>query len=94
MCSVYRRRGIINPEHLEIARQGKEAINTWQVDHPFHYLDLSDANLSLASLLYTSFCHTGLEGSQFKDARFGYTVIGDCDLSVSFGLEAINARVS
>ena len=73
----------MNPEHLEIAWQEREAIDAWRRDNVGGQLDLiranlfwtdlrganlSDANLSATVLIFTVFSGNDLEGCQFKDA--------------------------
>ena len=40
----------MNPEHLEIAGQGRQAIDAWRRDNVGGQLDLTRANLSDANL--------------------------------------------
>ena len=105
----------MNPEHLEIAWQEREAIDAWRRDNVGGQLDLiranlswatlsdanlfwtdlrganlSDANLSATVLIFTVFSGNDLEGCQFKDARFSYTILADCDLSAALSLEDID----
>ena len=39
-----------NPKHVEIVRQGKEAIDVWRTAHPGTHLNLGGANLTGADL--------------------------------------------
>jgi len=44
--AVRRRLSMANPEHVEIVKRGKEAIDTWWEENPKGKLDLEGANLT------------------------------------------------
>lgn len=94
----------MNPQQMEIVRQGKEAIAAWRRTHPDERLDLSgaqlfranlrEANLTMADLVraslgFTVFNRTALDEAQFARARLVRTVFADCDLSAALGLESV-----
>lgn len=57
----------MNPEHMEIARLGKEVIEAWRKAHPYDHLDLSWANLSNGFDL----AGANLGGCDLHGANFG-----------------------
>lgn len=63
-----------NSEHVEVVRQGKEAIARWRGRHADERLDLSDANLSLADL---------------STATCSITTFANWDLTGCHGLESV-----
>ena len=63
-----------NPEHVEIVRQGQEAINAWREAHPGESFDLCEANLNGATL----------QGATLYRATLGCRMFLSC-ISKGFG---------
>lgn len=59
----------MNPEHVEIVRQGRRAIDAWRRDDPDERLDLSGANLAGADLFMAELIGTDLSGADLTGAR-------------------------
>jgi len=57
-----------NPEHVEIVRQGAEAIAKWRRWHPTKYLVLSGADLAGADLAGTDLSNADLGGADLAEA--------------------------
>jgi uncharacterized protein YjbI with pentapeptide repeats len=79
-----------NPEHVEVVRKGKDAIQSWRKDHPsevfdlagIHLMgiplvsvDLSKADLSKASLISVHLGKADLSGANLTDAVVVYTML-------------------
>lgn len=84
-----------NPEHLEIVKQGAEAIRKWR-EKQFSVapLDVSGADLCAADLreaeLYEALLHgSRLDGASFQGAEFWGTMFANVDLSSAKGLEDV-----
>ena len=61
-----------NPEHVEIVKQGKDAIAEWWADNPFErHLDLSDADLSEANLFEVNLSDADLRRANLSKATPG-----------------------
>ena len=70
-----------NSEHVNIARQGATAINTWKKQNPGAHLDLSGANLqeinlcgsnlSFDNLYQANLCHANIHGANLREASLG-----------------------
>lgn len=58
-----------NPEHVEIAKQGAEAIRQWQTKAKYHGLDLSNADLSGIDLSDAHLMQANLRESILANAR-------------------------
>ena len=57
-----------NLEHVEIVKQGKDAIDGWRKAHPDERLDLVDARLSQASLEGARLMDADLAGADLRHA--------------------------
>jgi TIR domain/Pentapeptide repeats (8 copies) len=73
-----------NEEHIEIIREGVEAWNEWREKNPETLPDLINADLINADL-----SRARLSGANFYNARIGWTVFGNNDLSEVVGLESV-----
>ena len=58
----------MNPEHVEIVKQGKEAIDEWRLAHPTEGLDLFDA-----TLLKLELSEVNLRGANLVEALLSKT---------------------
>lgn len=72
-----------NPEHVEIVKQGAEAILEWWAEHMFGRLDLRKADLFAADVTKAN-----LRGANLREAVLGCTIFGNLDLSVAKELES------
>ena len=85
-----------NPEHVEIVKQGAEAINEWRKSRPderldlrdadlsglaLHSADFSNADLSRANLKNTDLFHTNFSSSRLFSTSFFRAYLEDADLS-------------
>ena len=64
-----------NPEHVEIVKRGKEAIEAWRKAHPNEWLDLSGADLHEAYLVGTN-----LRGADLREADLVGAHLGGANL--------------
>ena len=81
----------MNPEQVEIVKQGKEAIDEWRQDHPGERLDLYGADLSEANLFGTALyyidlsradlCRTDLSRADLVSANLSYANLLSANLS-------------
>lgn len=85
---VWANRGAANLAGAYLA--GAHLANTTLSGVSLLMADLARADLSNAHLWASVFSSTNLNQAQFRGARFGYTVLGDCDLSATLGLETVN----
>lgn len=74
-----------NPEHLEIVKQGRDAIDEWRSNHKGEQLDLcgsdlSRADLSGANLLSTNFSGANLKGANLKKAILKFANMDNSNL--------------
>ena len=74
------------PEHVEIVKQGKEAIDVWRRENPDEQLDLFGATLIRASLKGASLKGADLNGADLRDAflietDLSYVNLSNADLS-------------
>lgn len=58
-----------NQEHVEIVKQGVEAIAKWRKDHPDENLDLSNAILRKANLSHANLGHANLTSADLMSAE-------------------------
>ena len=65
-----------NPEHVEIVKQGKEAIDAWRRAHPNEFLDLMEADLLRANLWQAN-----LEGANLGQANLRQANLRGADLA-------------
>ena len=70
-----------NPEHVEIARQGREAIARWRRDNPGGRLDLSWADLSKTDLSQANLSGAKLGGAKLGGANLSWADLSKTDLS-------------
>lgn len=75
-----------NPEHVEIVRQGNEAIQKWRERNPGERLDLSEVDLSNADLSGVDLadaCFIGvrLRGATLCEADLSYADLSGADLT-------------
>jgi uncharacterized protein YjbI with pentapeptide repeats len=74
-----------NPAHVELVRQGAEAIRRWLAENPDVKLDLSGANLSDADLRGANLQGANLEEARLRradlrNALLGHVSMGKADL--------------
>jgi TIR domain-containing protein/pentapeptide repeat protein len=77
---------VANPEHVELVRQGKEAIDAWHEEHPDERLDLSEAdlsrgNLGRAYLNSADFSFADLREANLNGADLGFADLREADLT-------------
>lgn len=87
-----------NPEHVEIVKQGAEAIRKWREKNPyigldlreedltgadFSHADLSFANLSMANVSEADLCEAQLYWACLQDTNFSRARLHHADLSWS-----------
>ena len=87
-----------NPEHVEIVKQGAEAIREWQEKHPNERLSLWEANLGEANLERANLGGAQLERASLREAKLqnafcAYTTFANLDLSEAIGLNRSNMQV-
>lgn len=73
----------MNPEHVEVVRQGSHAINTWRSAHPAQRLDLSGADLPLARLSEVDLSRANLSMTNLLEADLSGSLLYGADLSHS-----------
>ena len=61
-----------NQEHLEVVRQGADAINEWRKEHLGEHLDLRQADLRRANLWRANLWRADLRGADLQGARFNW----------------------
>lgn len=86
-----------NPEHLEIVRQGKEAIDAWRKAHSDERLDLIDADLSDknlvgANLLRANLLRANLSRADLSGADLSEANLSGADLSMANLSETVFSR--
>jgi len=72
---------VANPEHIEVVKQGTEAIERWNEENPEIQMDLSSADLSEVDLSYANLskvdlsnanlCNVDLRGANLSQANLG-----------------------
>jgi hypothetical protein len=67
-----------NPEHVEIVKQGAEAIQKWREEHPRTKFDLIEANLGAAILI-----RADLSGADLREADLRGANLNDIMLSMA-----------
>lgn len=75
-----------NQEHLEILKQGVEAVNKWQQEHPYLELDLSEINLMEVELYGVDLTgadltYSNLVGADLRGANLSGALLNGADLS-------------
>jgi hypothetical protein len=70
-----------NKEHVEIVKQGAEAISQWREGHPGEQLDLSGATLRRASLEHADLREANLRGADLEWADCRWSDFVGADLS-------------
>ena len=70
-----------NPEHLELARQGTDALAQWRAQHPDTPLDLSGADLSKIALRSAPLGEARLEGAVLAEADLSEADLRAADLT-------------
>jgi hypothetical protein len=88
--------------HLEMLCQGVDVWNTWREENPgilphLARADLTEAlltevNLTGADLTRATLTAADLIGATLHEARIGWTMLGDIDLSMVRGLETVQHR--
>jgi hypothetical protein len=73
----------MNPEHVAVVRQGREAINTWRRGHPDQRLDLIEAYLTVADL-----ARADLFGANLGLANLGLANLAGANLTGAHLLRA------
>ena len=81
----------MNPEHVEIVKQGKEAIEDWRLAHSEEQLDLSQADLSFADLSEADLPGVDLSNANLVRANMSAARLSNADLS---GANLSAARLS
>jgi uncharacterized protein YjbI with pentapeptide repeats len=71
----------MNPEHVAIVRQGREAIAAWRRAHPDERLDLAGANLSEADLVGADLVGADLAGADLTKANLFRANLTGADLT-------------
>jgi hypothetical protein len=81
----------MNPGHVLVVKQGREATLEWRRAHPGEQLDLSEANLSEANLL-----EADLFGANLIEADLSRANLADATLAVAdlTGAELVRANLS
>jgi len=69
-----------NPEHVEMVKQGREAIAAWRANHPNERLDLRGADL-FALDLGLDLIGAGLSGADLSGAELSWAKLSMTDLS-------------
>ena len=80
-----------NPEHVEIVKQGKEAIKEWQREHPDQGLGLSGADLRNADLFEANLHKAKLHGANLSGANLSGATLAGADLA---GADLTGANLS
>ena len=70
-----------NDEHIEIVKQGSEAIDQWRSENPDVQFDLSDANLRRADLNSSNLNGSNFRGANLTWADFRWADLIDADFS-------------
>lgn len=78
-----------NPDHVEIVKQGANAIAAWHAKNAGKILDLSAANLSGADLGWANLIAANLADVYIGNALMGSTTVANLDLSKVTGLESV-----
>jgi uncharacterized protein YjbI with pentapeptide repeats len=73
----------MNPEHVEVVRQGSDAINAWRKAHPAQRLDLSGADLPLVRLAEVDLSRANLAMTNLREADLSGSLLYGSDLSHS-----------
>ena len=79
-----------NPKHVEVVKQGAEAIEKWRKENPGVRLDLGKADLSSAVLWYANLNLATLTSTDLSDSSLAGTVFANTDLSTVKGLESVS----
>ncbi|MCH8046879.1 MAG: TIR domain-containing protein [Planctomycetes bacterium] len=79
-----------NPKHVEVVKQGAEAIEKWRKENPGVRLDLGKADLSSAVLWYANLNRATLTSTDLSDSRMSSTIFANTDLSTVKGLESVS----
>jgi hypothetical protein len=72
---------VANPDHVELVRQGKEAVARWREQHPREKLDLSDADLTKVNLGEMDLTGADLTGADLREVQLGGADLREADLS-------------
>ncbi len=70
-----------NPEHVELVRQGAEAIAAWRETHRQERLDLPNADLRFADLSVANLHNANLRHADLRDANLSDADLRNTDLS-------------
>jgi uncharacterized protein YjbI with pentapeptide repeats len=70
-----------NPEHVEVVKQGAEAIAKWRAENPGVRLDLHEADLSEAGLIGANLTRADLRKANLHRARLHHATLHQADLS-------------
>src|SRR5262245_30153422 len=81
-----------NEEHLARLQQGVEAWNDWRRENPTIQPDLRQADLFRADLTRVDRIRAHLGEANLRGLEIGWTTLGDVDLSVVHGLDAVAHR--
>ncbi|MEQ8635941.1 toll/interleukin-1 receptor domain-containing protein [Gimesia maris] len=77
-----------NPKHVEIVKQGAEAISEWRSENSSGILDLRGADFSGITLLRANFSEANLKGASFRKAFLVHVQFNNADLQRSDFQEA------
>src|SRR5215471_8914211 len=86
-----------NPEHLQILKQGVEALHQWRMQHHWDItLDLSGANFNGTDLFRANLSHANLRGASLGGANLSWAHLVMADLSGAnlFGANLSRADLS
>ena len=83
-----------NPEHVELVKQGAEAIARWQKQHPGEHLDLSRANFHRANLARAKLSKANLSGANLFEADLSWADLSGANLNEANLVGATLSRVN
>ncbi|MFH1560446.1 MAG: toll/interleukin-1 receptor domain-containing protein [Chloroflexota bacterium] len=70
-----------NPEHVQLVREGSEAIARWQTLHPEEHLDLAGANLIWSKLTKANLSGANLSGANLSCSDLSWADLSGADLT-------------
>jgi len=70
-----------NQEHLDRLKKGSDVWNSWRLQSPGIYLDLSGADLSNANLSNAIFLQANLSNANLRRSNLSGADLGGADLS-------------
>ena len=69
-----------NPEHVEVVRQGAEAVRQWRNAYPNMQVDLSEADFRKADMTGMNLRRANLRRSNLEGAELGWAILSGADL--------------